>query len=56
MSGQDVIMVVLEDFEAEVISIQDVNPVVLTEKSAFIECPVGCGGSGKISCRDGIEG
>jgi hypothetical protein len=56
MSGQDVIVVVLEDFEAEVINIRDVNPVVLTEKSAFVECPIGCGGSGKMSCRDGIEG
>jgi hypothetical protein len=56
MSGQDVIMIVLEDFEAEVISIRDVNLVVLTEKSAFVKCPVGCGGSGKISRRDGIEG
>ena len=56
MSGQDVIMIVLEDFEAEVISIRDVNPVVLMEKSAFIECPVGCGGSGKMFRRDRIEG
>jgi hypothetical protein len=55
MSGQDVIMIVLEDFEAEVINIRDVNPVVLTEKSAFVECPVGCGRSGKMCRRDGIE-
>jgi hypothetical protein len=56
MSGQDVIMIVLEDFEAEVINIRDVSPVVLMEKSAFVECPVGCGGSGKMSRRDGIKG
>jgi hypothetical protein len=55
MSSQDVIMIVLEDFEVEVISIRDVNPVVLTEKSAFIKCPVGCGGSGKMCRRDGIK-
>jgi hypothetical protein len=56
MSSQNVIMVVLEDFEVEVINIQDVNLVVLTENSAFIECPVGCGRSGKMCHRDGIEG
>jgi hypothetical protein len=56
VSGQDMIMVVLEDFEAEVINIRDVNLVVLTEKSAFIKCPVGRSGSGKMCRRDGIEG
>jgi hypothetical protein len=56
MSGQDVIVIVLEDFEAEVISIRDVNLVVLMEESTFVEYPVGCSGSGKMCCRAGIEG
>jgi len=56
MFSQDVIMIVLEDFEVEVINIWDINLVLLTEKSAFVECPVGCSGSREMCYRDGIKG
>jgi len=31
MSGEDVIMLVLQDFKAKIISIRDVNLVILTK-------------------------
>ena len=41
MSGEDVIMVVLEDLESEVVCIGDINPIVMTEETTIIKCPVG---------------
>ena len=55
MSGQDMVMFILEDFESEVHNVQYINPIVLAEESAFIHSPVGCGGGWQVCCRDGVE-
>ena len=48
MSREDVIMVVLEDSESEVVYVRDVNPVVMTEETTIIECPVGSSRGGEV--------
>ena len=55
MSGQDMVMFILEDFESEVHNVWYINLIVLVEESAFVHSPVGCGGGWQVCCRDGIE-
>ena len=56
VSGEDVIMVILEDSESEVVHVRDVNPIVMTEETTIVQCPVGGSRSREVSRGKGING
>ena len=55
VSGQDMIMFILEDFELEVRDVWYINPIVLVEESAFVHSPVWCSRGWQVCCRDRVE-
>ena len=56
VSREDVIMVILEDSESEVVHVRNVNPIVMTEKTTIVECPVGGSRGREVSRGKGING
>ena len=56
VTRQDVIVIVLNDFESEVRIIWYVDSIVLEEKSRLVDGPVRGFGNGEMCGRDGIIG
>ena len=56
VTRQDVIMIVLNDFESEVHRIWYVDSIILAEKSGLIDGPVKGFRNGEMCGRDGIIG
>ena len=56
VTRQDVIVIVLNDFESEVRRIWYVDSIILVEKSGLVDGPVRGFGNGEMCGRDGIIG
>ena len=56
VTRQDVIVILLNDFELEVHRIWYVDSIVLEEKSRLVDGPVRGFGNGEMCSRDGIIG
>ena len=56
VTRQDVIVIVLNDFESEVHRIWYIDSIVLAEKFGLVDGPVRGFGNGEMCGRDGIIG